>query len=100
MSVKTKTMEERAVTALVRTWDAIGYDALQCMVDAGEVKNINQAVMTRAEVIDMVTSCGFVGGYPMQYGDDKEAVKWLEVQTDEVLKPIYKKAFPLARYGM
>jgi hypothetical protein len=70
------------------------------MVDAGEVKNINQAVMSRAEVIDMVTSCGYKGGYPMNYGDDKEAVEWLESQTEAKKQVLLRKAFPLARYGM
>lgn len=95
-----KEMIKRAAIALSRTWDVIGYDALQCMVDCGEVKDINRATMSKAEVIDMVTSCGFKGGYPATYGDDKEAVEWLENQDDKTLKKVYREAFPHARYGM
>jgi hypothetical protein len=98
--VVNETMETRAARALSVTWDQIGYDALQCQVDCGEVSNINKAVMSRAEVIDMVTSCGFTTGYPNDFGNDKEAVAWLEAQTETVKKRVCKKAFPFARYGM
>lgn len=95
-----KTIEDRAIIALNRTWDAIGYDALQTLVDCGEVKDIDHASMSREDVIDMVASCGFVGGYPMDHGDDHEAVTWLEAQPQKVQERILRKAFPHARYGM
>lgn len=92
-------MEQRAISALARTWDQIGWDALQVAVDCGEAKNINDVTMTRAEVIDMVTSCGFVGGYPETNGGDKEAAEWLEKQPAKIQNQILRKAFPHARYG-
>ena len=92
-------MEQRAILVLVRTWDAIGYDSLQCAVDCGEADSIDTVTMTRAEVIDGVTSCGYKGGYPETYGNDLEAVEWLEAQPEKVQKRILKKAFPHARYG-
>jgi len=95
----TETMEQRAIRALSRTWDVIGYDSLQAAVDCGEAKNVDDVVMTRAEVIDCVASCGFMGGYPESYGGDKEAVEWLESQPEKVQNEILKKAFPHARYG-
>ena len=92
-------MEQRAVMALARTWDAIGYDCLQCAVDCGEYTNIDAVSMKRAEVIDMVTACGYKGGYPETHGGDKEAVEWLDAQPEKVQNKILKKAFPHARYG-
>ncbi len=92
-------MEQRAIRALHRTWNAIGYDALQAAVDCGEAKSVDEVTMTRAEVIDMVTSCGFIGGYLADYGDDHEAVAWLETQPRKVQDRLLKEAFPHARYG-
>ena len=94
-----KTIEQRAIVALARTWDQIGYDCLQAAVDCSEADDINKVSMTRDEVIDMVTSCGFVGGYPETNGGDKEAVEWLEAQPEKIHNRILKKAFPHARYG-
>ena len=94
-----QTMEQRAICALARTWDQIGWDALQVAVDCGEVDDINKVSMTRAEVIDMVTSCGFMGGYPETNGGDLEAVKWLEEQSTRVQNKILRKAFPHSTYG-
>jgi hypothetical protein len=92
-------METRAARALSVTWDAIGMDTLQSYVDCGEAKDINKVVMSRAEVIDVVTSCGFATGYPKDFGNDKEAIEWLEAQSETVKKRVCKKAFPYARYG-
>jgi hypothetical protein len=68
------------------------------MVDCGEVKSIERAVMTRSQVIESVTSCGFTGGYPMSHGGDNEAVEWLEKQPRKRQEQICKKAFPHSRY--
>ena len=97
--MQTTDIEQRAVRVLTRTWDAIGYDTLQCAVDCGEADNVDAVSMTRAEVIDMVTSCGYKGGYPAEYGDDKEAVEWLEYLPEKERNKVLKKAFPFKRYG-
>ena len=96
---KREKMEQRAINALQRTWDAIGYDALQCAVDCGEADDINDVVMSQEEVIDMVSSCGFRGSYPMTYGNDKEAVLWLDQQPEAVQNDLLNRAFPHSRYG-
>jgi len=93
-------MRRRAARALAATWDAIGYDTMQTYVDCGEAENINDVVLTRDEVIDMVTACGYKGGYPMSHGNDKLAIEWLDGQTEEVKQEILMEAFPHARYGM
>jgi len=94
-----KTMEQRAIRALARTWEEIGWDALQTAVDCGEADDIDKVSMTRDEVIDMVTSCGFMGGYPETNGGDLEAVKWLDAQPTRVQNKILRKAFPHSTYG-
>lgn len=89
--VQTGTMEERAIRALKQTWSQIGYDTLQC-TGGGDIN--------AESVIDGVTSCGFVGGYPMMYGGDDEAVKWLEEQKRDMQDAICNKAFPPGMYGL
>ena len=93
------TMEERAISVLNRTWLNIGYDTLQCWADE-KGKEVEQITISRASVIESVTSCGFVGGYPETYGGDKEACQWLQGLTEKELKALYKKAFKFARYGL
>jgi hypothetical protein len=69
-------------------------------VDCGEAKDVNDVVMTREEVIDMVTSCGFKGGYPETNGGDEEAVEWLDAQPEVTKQRLLQEAFPHERYGM
>lgn len=87
-------MIERAARALSRTWDSIGMD---CLSSLGNPK---QVTMSKADVVDFVTACGFVGGYPETYGGDKEAVEWLESASKADRKRAINLAFPLTRYGM
>jgi hypothetical protein len=86
-------MEQRAIRALRRTWEAIGGDYLQLAAEDGATH------MKQDEVIDAVSACGFKGGYPMTHGDDKEAVEWLESQMTKVQDKLLKEAFPHARYS-
>jgi len=85
-------LQERAVHALRRTWQSIGYDVLHAY--GGE-----QVELTAAEVREAVTACGFVGGHPEQYGDDREAVRWLDRQPRTRQERIVRSAFPRGRYG-
>jgi len=88
-----KTMWERAVTALQQTWQAIGYDILNCY--GGDVN------LPGDEVQEAVSSCGFAGGYPSMYGGDPLAVEWLEKQERKVQDAVLKEAFPPnINYGM
>lgn len=88
------TMEARAISALQSTWGAIGYDVLNCEGD------VESAVLTADIVREAVSSCGFVTGYPMDYGHDDEAVKWLEAQSYDEQERILAKAFPDGNYGL
>jgi hypothetical protein len=86
----------RCVSALQQTWSTIGYDALSA---GGENPETN--VFSAEDVRDMVSSCGFLGGYPESYGHDKEAVTWLEHQPDTLQDHILALAFPDGRrYGL
>lgn len=83
-------MECRCHSLLNRTWEAIGSDCLQ--INDGKA-------MKRLEVIDAVCGSGLVGGYPDTYGNDKEALEWLEKQPRKEQDRIIRKAFPFERYG-
>jgi hypothetical protein len=92
-------MEARAIVALHRTWDVIAGDTLQSVADEKE-KSIEQVLMPRSHVIDMVASCGFTTGYPKTYGRDDEAVEWLENLLPPQQEKILRKAFSHKRYGV
>ena len=87
------TMEERAVRALQQTWQSIGYDVLACYGDA------ERAILDASEIRESVTGCGLIGGYPESYGNDVEAVRWLEEQSEAKQRRIINQAFPKGRYG-
>jgi hypothetical protein len=94
----TGTMEERAARALYQTWQQIAGDVLAGYAEE-EGKDVDRVVISRPEVIDCVTSCGYAGGYPETYGGDKEAVAWLDSQPLDVQRRVCVAAFPHARYG-
>jgi hypothetical protein len=81
-------MMERAAKALYRAFQAIGCDIVP------EGRSLDQE-----EVIDAVTACGFLGGFPETYGQDKEAVAWLDRQHEAIQKAVCRKAFPHDNYG-
>jgi hypothetical protein len=98
---------KRAITALHRTWQAIAYDM---MVVYGPPE---KATMRKSQVLDCLMSCGIMTGYPEMYGEDREAVQWLDKlyevswkRRDKIgsfAKKLYKeilaKAFPNKTYG-
>ncbi len=88
-------MLDRAVAALKRTWNAIGYD---CLAAGG--RNPERTVMSAEDVRDCVGACGFATGYPADYGRDPEAVEWLEGLGYEEADAVLALAFPKGRYGM
>lgn len=92
-------MFARASTALDRTWSAIGYDVIQAVADESG-KNPERITIPRDEVIDAVTACGYKDGYPSSYGNDDEAVEWLDAQDDDTKKKVLKDAFSFRRYGL
>lgn len=95
----TQTLKQRAVQVLQRTWQAIGYDTLQAYADE-KGRRVERIVISRDDVIDSVSACGFKGGYPEMYGDDLEATVWLEQQPREVQDGVLREAFPHTRYGL
>ena len=88
-------MRLRAVRALHATWNAIGYDCLQAYQDEESVGDI-----TAEDVRECVSTCGFLTGYPDQYGNDKEAIAWLDAKSWEFQQEVLEDAFPNGRYGM
>jgi len=86
-------IEERAIRALKRTWQRIGYDILACFGDA------EQVTLDASDVREAVTTCGFATGYPMDHGDDPEAVEWLGSQSEARQERILREAFPRGNYG-
>lgn len=99
---KMRTMEERAISALHSTWQAIGYDCLVAMTDKAHPteRDIDRVVLRGDDVQEAVSTCGFVGGYPADYGDDIEAVRWLEKLPRAEQERILESAFPNSnRYG-
>lgn len=80
-----KTMEQRMVKALVRTFDVISADLFE--VNGGKD-------MRRSEVFELASDC-----YLEMYGDDKEAIEEFRKLSDTAKKKIGKLAFPYARYG-
>jgi hypothetical protein len=88
-------MRSRARAALDNTWQAIGSDLMACAAEDDSFTGC----LSREEVIDAVASCGFKGGYPMSFGEDDEAVKWLDAQPREVQDQILQEAFPHTYYG-
>jgi len=92
-------MIERAALALNRSWHAIGCDVFMAL--AGEnVTKAERITLKRADVIDHVTSCGFKGGFPEMYGNDDEAIDWLEQQSKTKVKRVLRLAFPYKTYCM
>ena len=87
-------LEKRAIQALQQTWQAIGSDCLQCTQEAEGKDTMSQEL-----VIDCVTSCGYSSGYPAMYGNDDEAVAWLQDQDYETKDRICLAAFPFKNYG-
>ena len=81
-------MEERAVRLLDRTWMAIGYDILASYGNAERVS------LKGREVQEHVTCCGILGGWPEEYGDDIEACRWLDAQSEAKQRKILDRAFP------
>lgn len=80
----------RAKRALSSTWQTIGFDVL----------GSETASIYSEEVQEAVSSCGFIGGYPEMYGNDKEAVAWLELQPEAIQDLLLAQAFPPGRYGL
>lgn len=98
MDQENQEMERRAVRALQCTWDVIAGDTFAAV--AGEDgRSPEEITMKQDEVIEMVTACGFVGGYPEMYGNDKEAVAWLNDLPHSEQDRICKQAFPCLKYG-
>ncbi len=89
MSVE-RTIRERAVRALQRTWNAIASDVLACD---------DRRELDAEDVREAVSNAGFTGGYPGTYGDDAEAVKWLAQQDRADQDGILAEAFPNGLYG-
>jgi hypothetical protein len=81
-------MMERAAKALWHTFGAIGMDLIP-----------NGKLVSRATLIDGITSCGYVGGYPESYGNDKEAIQWLDKQPEKVQRTVCRLAFPEKTYA-
>ncbi len=79
-------MKERIINALVRTWNAIGDDAL---TDAGQYE------LPRVEVVELVLD----GGRAEMYGGDEQAIAELRrLPVDEQYK-LATEAFPYEYYG-
>ncbi len=90
-----ESMESRAARALQRTWQAIGADVLMAH------GNVEEVTVGAEEVREAVTSCGFVGGYPAIFGDDRAAVEWLDGQPQFVQDALLSTAFPEGQqYGL
>jgi len=95
-------LRERAIAALVATWGAIAYDTLQGIAAARagypttepSVEATMQVTLSGDEVAGSVTSCGFATGFPADYGDDPEAVEWLEGLPFDEQDAIVAEAFP------
>jgi hypothetical protein len=85
-----RSMEDRAVAALQRTWHAIGYDAIE-IIEPGEHAD-------EEYVREMVSACGFATGHPATYGTDPEAVEWLEKLSHEEQDRVLAVAFPKGNY--
>ena len=89
-------MKARAVAALHRTWQAIGIDMLACFGESPE-----QVTLSGRDVQEAVASCGFKGGYPEFHGDDREAILWLDNQSEACKRAILDTAFPRSHnYGL
>lgn len=89
---RTGTIRERAVSALRRTWGAIGGDVLQCIRD--ETGN-RHPTASAEDAREAVSTCGFGRGeFPDLYGGDREATDWLAGQTYAVQDAVLAEAFP------
>jgi hypothetical protein len=89
-------MRERAVRALRMTWHTIEYQVF--LSHSSYERRVGQVVLTGAEVIDGVTSAGFVEGLPFLYGGDPEAVGWLDMQSETAQHSVCREAFPNESY--
>ena len=96
---KTGDMEDRAVAALERTWSAIGCDWIAAIAQS-EGKNPERFSVKEDEVREAVSTCGFLCGYPETYGNDREAIAWLDAQSTAKQDAILAKAFPEGTYGL
>jgi len=98
----------RAITALQKTWQAIGYDVMSGFAAeaAGyptsepDMEAAASVVLNEVDVRESVSACGFASGYPDMYGDDKQAIEWLEEQSTAVQDAVLAEAFPEGRYGL
>lgn len=77
----TKTIEERAIEAMIYTWNAIGHD-LEAAHGEGSLSN--------EDLRDVIPDCHFME----MYGDDEEAVKWFRSLGYEQRQVVLKQAFP------
>src|SRR5262252_1636120 len=97
-------MEERAAKALRRTWAAIAPDVLENAAGlmrrrAKRGTSAESVTLSRDEVIDAVTGCGYANGHPESHGQDEEAIRWLDGQPDAVKERVLRAAFPDTGYG-
>ena len=83
-------------------WDAIAYDTLQGIAAARagyptkepSVEATMRVTLSGDEVADSVTSCGFATGFPAMYGEDDEAMEWVEGLSFAEREAIVAEAFP------
>jgi len=76
-----KTIEERAVAAMIYTWNAIGAD-LEAAGGEGSLSN--------ETLRDCIPDCNFMESY----GQDDEAVKWFRSMGYDERQIVLRKAFP------
>ena len=84
-----KEMEKRIQQMALRTWDAIGGDALNALEQEGM-----EPIMKRLDVVQMIMD------YLYQYGRDKEAYEaWKQLPDYESKEAALLPAFLFKTYG-